>query len=81
MLWPAINSIFWFDSDNQQTLEAKNLTLGMQPPINLPTHYAWNNISQQLWKCNSDNFRGCFQQIPCDKFAIKLQLLYLKKTE
>jgi len=40
MLWSAINSIFWFDSDNQQTLEAKNLTLGMQPPINLPTHYA-----------------------------------------
>jgi len=40
MLWPSINSIFWFDSDNQQTLEAKNLTLGIPPPINLPTHYA-----------------------------------------
>lgn len=40
MLWPPIYSIFWFDGDNQQTLEAKNLTLGMRAPINLPTHYA-----------------------------------------
>ena len=30
MLWPSINSIFWFDSDNQKTLEARNVTLGMR---------------------------------------------------
>jgi hypothetical protein len=30
MLWPPINFIFWFDSDNQHALEAKNLTFGIQ---------------------------------------------------
>lgn len=37
MLGPSTNFIFWFDSDNHKTLEAKNLTLGMRAPLK-PTY-------------------------------------------